>query len=318
MIWHSFYINYLQQNYKKKADSIQFMLHFSFFHTFAHNKCIKVEAIKISLDDYVLSGGGFNGESYDHKTDPTMMLKLYFPGKIQQPLDEMLLAQKVYDLGIPTPEPGEYVVTENGRYGIRFHRIPDKVSYSRASGDHPEKVQQYAEEFAQLCLQLHAIHVDVTKFESVKDRYFRLLEENPFFTTSEKDKIGKFIADVPDTDTAIHGDLQFSNAIFAGDKRYFIDLGDFCYGHPNFDVGMMYLCCILDDEPYIHEFFHMHKETAVRFWEAFAATYFGSNRSLKDIEEEIRPFAGLKTLIIERDSQHPMPVFRAALDDILK
>ncbi len=39
-----------------------------------------MEAIKISLDDYVLSGGGFNGESYDHKTDPSVMLKLYFPG----------------------------------------------------------------------------------------------------------------------------------------------------------------------------------------------------------------------------------------------
>ena len=52
-----------------------------------------MEAIKISLDDYVLSGGGANGESYDHKTDPTMMLKLYFPGKVQQPYDEMLLAR---------------------------------------------------------------------------------------------------------------------------------------------------------------------------------------------------------------------------------
>ena len=276
-----------------------------------------MEAIKITLDDYVLFGGGFNGESYDHKTDPTMMLKLYHPGKIQQPLDEMKLARKVYDMGIPTPEPGEYVVTEDGRYGIRFHRIPDKVSYSRATGDHPEMVQQYAEEFAEMCLQLHATHVDTTQFENVKDRYYRLLAENPFFTANEKDKIGKFIADVPDTDTAIHGDLQFSNAIFAGNKRYFIDLGDFCYGYPLFDVGMMYLCCILDGEEYLSEYFHMHKPTAVKFWEAFAPAYFGRDRSLKDIEKEIRPFAGLKTLIIERDTLCPMPLFRAALDSIL-
>ena len=269
------------------------------------------------MDDYVLFGGGFNGESYDHKTDPRVMLKLYHPGKIQQPLDEMKLARKVYGMGISTPEPGEYVVTEDGRYGIRFHRIPGKVSYSRATGDHPENVQQYAEEFAEMCLQLHATHVDTTQFENVKDRYYRLLKENPFFTTAEKDKIGKFIADVPDTDTAIHGDLQFSNAIFAGDKRYFIDLGDFCYGYPLFDVGMMYLCCILDGEDYIHEYFHMHKETAVKFWEAFAPAYFGRDRSLKDIEEEIRPFAGLKTIIIERDTQCPMPEFRKALRTIL-
>lgn len=276
-----------------------------------------MEAIKISLDDYVLFGEGFNGESYDHKTDPTMMLKLYHPGKIQQPRDEMLLAIKVYNMGIPTPKPGEYVVTEDGRYGIRFRRIPGKVSYARATGDHPEKVQQYAEEFAEMCLQLHSTHVDTTQFESVKERYYRLLTENPFFTTGEKDKIGKFIADVADTDTAIHGDLQFSNAIFTGSKRYFIDLGDFCYGHPLFDVGMLYLCCILDGEEYISEYFHMHKETAVQFWEAFAQVYYGKDRSLKEIEKEIRPFAGLKTLIIERDTKCPMLNFRVALDTIL-
>ena len=276
-----------------------------------------MEATKISLDDYVLFGGGFNGESYNHKTDPSVMLKLYLPGRIQQPLDEMRLARKVYDMGIPTPEPGEFVVTEDGRFGIRFRRIPGKISYSRATGNHPEKVQQYAEEFAEMCLQLHATHVDTTQFESVKERYYRLLAENPFFTTKEKDKIGKFIADVPDRDTAIHGDLQFSNAIFAGDKRYFIDLGDFCYGYPLFDVGMMYLCCILDGEEYLSEYFHMHKPTAIKFWEAFAPAYFGRDRSLKDIEEEIRPFAGLKTLTVERDTQCPMPEFRVALDAIL-
>ena len=64
-----------------------------------------IDPVKISLDDYILFGGGANGESYDLKSDPSVMLKLYFPGKIQQPLDEMLLARKVYALGIPTPEP---------------------------------------------------------------------------------------------------------------------------------------------------------------------------------------------------------------------
>lgn len=277
-----------------------------------------MEAIKINLDDYVLSGGGANGESYDHRTDPSVMLKLYFPGKIKQPLDEMLLARKVFDLGIPTPEPGEYVVTEDGRYGIRFHRIQGKTSYSRATGDHPEKAKQYAEEFAQLCLQLHATHVDTTQFENVKDRYKRLLAENPFFTMDEKEKLIRFIDRVPDRDTAIHGDLQFSNAIFTKDRRYFIDLGDFCYGHPLFDLGMVYGCCNLSDESFIRETFHMDKATAALFWRCFAPAYFGANRSLEDIDAEILPFAGLKTIIIERDSHCPMPQFRKALAGILQ
>ena len=277
-----------------------------------------MEPIKISLKDYVLFGGGANGESYDCVSDPSLMLKLYFPGKIQQPLDEMVLARKVYEMGIPTPEPGEYVVTEDGRYGIRFHRIPGKVSFSRATGDHPEKVAQYAGEFAQMCLDLHKVHVDTTQFENVKDRYFRLLKENPFFTPEEKEKISRFISEVPDEDTAVHGDLQYSNAIFAGDKRYFIDLGDFCYGNHLFDVGMVYLCCCLSDEAFIQETFHMPKSVAIRFWECFVPAYFGPNVSLQEAEKLILPFASLKTLIVERDTRCPMPELRVGLNTILQ
>ncbi len=276
-----------------------------------------MDPIKINLKDYVLSGGGANGESYDHVSDPSVMLKLYFPGKIQQPLDEMKLARKVYDLGIPTPEPGEYVVTEDGRYGIRFRRIVGKKSYSRATGDDPENVGQYAAEFAGMCLQLHATHVDTAQFENVKDRYFRLLEENPFFTPAQKDRLGRFIDDTPDEDTAIHGDLQYSNAIFVGDRRYFIDLGDFCWGNHLFDVGMVYLCCCLSSEDFIQETFHMPKSLSTEFWRRFAPVYFGKDRPLKDIEEEILPYAGLKTLIVERDTRCPMPEFRAALASVL-
>lgn len=275
------------------------------------------EPIRISLDDYTLFGGGANGESYNHKTDPDVMLKLYLPGKIQQPLDEMILARKVYDMGIPTPEPGDYVVTDDGRYGIRFRRIHGKKSYSRATGDNPELVGQYAREFADMCLKLHATHVDTTQFECVKDRYYRLLTENPFFTTTEKDRIGRFISDAPDFDTAIHGDLQYSNAIFAGSDRYFIDLGDFCYGYNMFDVGMVYLCCCLSEESFIRETFHMPKSLAIEFWKNFAPAYFGTDRPLKDIEEEIRPYAGLKTLIVERDTKCPMPELRAGMASLL-
>lgn len=277
-----------------------------------------MEPIKISLDDYVLFGGGANGESYDSKTDPNVMLKLYFPGKIQQPLDEMMLARKVYDLGIPTPEPGEYVVTEDGRYGIRFHRIPGKVSYARATGNHPENVAQYATEFAQMCVKLHQIHVDTTQFQDVKDRYYQLLEANPFFSGTEKDKLARFIADVPEEDTAIHGDLQFGNAIFVGEERYFIDLGDFCYGNHLFDVGMVYLCCCVSEEAFIQEAFHMPKSVSTRFWEHFVPAYFGAGVSVKEATELIRPFAGLKTLIVERDTHRPMPEMRECLDSILK
>ena len=276
-----------------------------------------LEAIRIDLADYEYAGEGANGVSYNHRYDPDVMLKLYRPGMVLQPLDEMRIARKVFETGIPTPEPGDYV-TDGTRFGVRFRRIRGKVSYARAVGDHPEEVGRYAEEFAGMCRELHATHVDTAAFECVKDRYARQLAENPFFTPLEKDRLLRFIQEAPDTDTAIHGDLQYGNAIFAGDERFFIDLGDFCYGYPLFDIGMVYCTAFLSEPDFVRDAFHMEPALSVRFWKAFAPAYFGTDRPLRDIESEVRPFAGLKTIIVERDMGRPMPTLRAALTSILQ
>ena len=275
-----------------------------------------MKAIKINLEDYVHAGEGANGESFNHRTDSSVMLKLYNPGKVQQPLDEMLLARKVFAAGIPTPEPGDYV-TDGVRYGIRFRRVEGKKSYARAVADDPENVEKYAREFARMCVDLHHTEVDTTQFENVKDRYLRLLEENPFFTPEQKQALGRFIAEAPEAHTAVHGDLQFGNAIFVGEKRYFIDLGDFCYGHPFFDLGMVYLCCCISEEAFIQEAFHMSKSLSIRFWEHFAPAYFGPEKTLEEINRLIAPYASLKTLIVERDTKRAMPEMRACLKGII-
>ena len=276
-----------------------------------------MQASRIDIKDYVLSGGGANGESYFKKDDPSVMLKLYFPGKVQQPLDELQLSRKVFDAGIPVPEPGEYVVTDDRRFGILFKRIQGKISFASAVGQNPEKVSQYAIRFAHMCKRLHSTKVDTGVFESVKQRYEGLLLENPFFTPEQKERIEAFLDSAPDGDTAIHGDLQFGNAIFTEDKEYFIDLGDFCYGHPYFDLGMVYLTCILGEEEFTRDTFHMDKATAAAFWEAFAKEYFGQDVPLEEIEKEILPYAALKILIIERDGGTPMPRYRKVLEQTI-
>ena len=292
---------------------------------------------QIDLNDYVRTGEGANGASYNHKSDPNIMLKLYFRNFDAAAL-ELELAQKVYALGIPTPEPGD-LVTDGKQVGIRFRRLEGKRSYSRACGDEPERVEEFAREFARLCMTLHAIHVPTDRFESVKERLFRMLEANPDFTPEQKQKIHDFIAAAPDSDTAVHGDLQFSNGIFTEKDGvrtpYFIDLGDFCYGYPMFDLGMVYLCCCLNDESWTMEQYHMSNATAQKFWNVFADEYvlspdcpliqygfkdrngkplFGPGADLGEIERRIKIYAGLKTLIIERDTHCPMPQFRAMLE----
>lgn len=270
----------------------------------------------IDINDYIRTGEGANGASYNHKTNPDIMLKMYFRN-FEAAATELELARKVYALGIPTPEPGD-LVTDGERMGIRFRRLAGKRSYSRACGDEPERVEEYAREFARLCKKLHAVHVDTTQFESVKDRLYNMLANNPDFTAEQKQKLHDFIASAPDTDTAIHGDLQFGNAIFTEKDGirtpYFIDLGDFCYGYPMFDIGMVYLCCCLNDEAWTMEVNHMSNATAAKFWDAFQEEYFGPDQDKEEVLRQVRIYAGLKTILIERDTHCPMPQFRAMLE----
>jgi len=278
----------------------------------------ELKAIPVDMADYEYAGEGANAMSYNHRRNPDLMLKLYGPGKARQSVDELILARRVFAAGISPPEPGDFV-TDGERFGIRFQRIPGKVSIARAISLHPENLPRYAEEMARMCHTLHRTHVDTTEFESVKTRYQNLLAESPLFTSREKDRLSRFIEDSPDSDTALHGDLQVGNLIFDEEGRYyFIDLGDFGYGYPLFDVGMVYVTAYLSDPDFVREAFHMEPATAVRFWEAFASAYFGTDRPLSDIEEEVRPYAGLKTLLVERDLGQKMPRFREALKTVLQ
>lgn len=276
-----------------------------------------MEAIKINLEDYEYSGEGANGASYFHKTNPGIMMKLYNASAPVEIIEsELEFARKVYETGIPTPKPGDYVTDGNGRFGIRFERILGKKSFSRATGDDPSKVEEYAREFARMCLKLHSTHLPKGKFNDIKEVDLKLLEENPYFTPEEKVKVADFIRNAPDADTAIHGDLQFSNAIMAESGEYFIDLGDFACGHPYFDLGMVLLCCRYDSPEFVREVFHMEPETASQFFYYFAKEYFGEDCDPDEIDKTLRPYAGLKVLIIERNAGFHFPEFHKLLDSV--
>ena len=67
-----------------------------------------MDPILIDLNDYVRTGEGANGASYDHKTDKRIMMKLYLRN-FESARTELEMARKVYALGIPSPEPGDLV-----------------------------------------------------------------------------------------------------------------------------------------------------------------------------------------------------------------
>lgn len=258
-----------------------------------------MEPKPVDLNDYILTGGGFMGESYNCKDDPAFMLKLYPLDKTEFAQREYERSLKAYTLGIHTPAPKELVKAPDGRLGVIFQRIQDKKSFAKAVGQDPSRTEELAARFAVMCKTLHSTRVNKEENSSIKEFFASAFETDKYITSAQKDRLLRFIADIPDPDTAIHGDLHFGNAIFRGDESWFIDVGEFGYGNPLFDLGIFMSVIEFTPEEMIRKLYHMDKATAFRFWNAFLQEYFGPDRPFKEMEEEIKPFAAIRALFVQ-------------------
>lgn len=273
---------------------------------------------QIKLSDYTPSGAGNLGESYISNHDPNVLLKLYSTQMTQAGIAEYERAKKVFDMGVPCPEPGSLVQTEDGRIGVQFRLIKNKKSYSRALSEHPELVEQYASEFAAACKELHSMRPAPGLFPTVKDQYTKSIIADPFLNDIEKEGLKRYIADLPDSDTALHGDLHYGNIIFTPDgKQYFIDLGDFCTGSPLFDLGIVFRQTCRMPEDFIKKIYHIDLATAHAFWRAFASAYFGQDMSLDEVEAMLEPYNMLRALVLEHVTGKPHMQYRPFIASLI-
>lgn len=274
---------------------------------------------RIDMNDYVRTGEGANGASYDCISDKSVMVKLYNPDYPVDPIySELEVARKVYDLGVPSPEPG-VLVTDGERIGIRFRKVIGKRSYSRVFAGEPERIEEYAREFAGLCKQLHSTECPEGFFPEAKPQFLHLLEASKTFNESEKSVIADFIRNVPDAVTALHGDMHFGNALTTlpvgaplSDSHdiCFIDLGYFARGCPFFDMGMMLNICLISDEDFRFHDFHITGEQTAEIWKYFvdeyffgpdklAEKYFGPGQTIDSVTKAMEPYAAVKLFLVE-------------------
>ena len=274
---------------------------------------------RINLSDYEVAGAGALGESYISKNDPNILLKLYSREREQMGFDEYERACKVYRIGVPCPPPGELVRTENGLLGIQFRRVVGKKSYSRALSEHPERLEEYAARFADECKKLHSIVPEHGLFPTAKEQCLMHIRHDKFLSDEEKAGLERYVSNLPDADTALHGDLHYGNIIFTDDgQQYFIDLGDFCTGTPLFDLAIVYrqTCCM--PEAFIKESYHIDAATAKAFWRAFVPHYFGADVSIKEVEKTLEPYNALRSLALEESLSEYRPVIRQTLHDMIE
>lgn len=280
----------------------------------------------IDLSKYVRTGEGANGASYDSVEDPLVMVKLYNENYPEHTIyTELDAAKKVFSLGIPSPEPGE-LVTDGKRIGIRFRRIAGKRSFARAFADEPDRVEEYAREFAKACRELHKVKCPEGYFPDAKRQFLTLLEADTCFNDAQKQVIADRITSAPDAGNVLHGDMHFGNVITtlpAGmplsspHDVFFIDLGYFSHGCYLFDLGMMRNICITADEDFRFESFHVHKDVTEKVWEYFVDEYFEGRLSPDEADELVMPYQAIKLLLVEYNVGFMFPHYKKFVCDTL-
>ncbi len=287
---------------------------------------------EISLENWIQEGHGFTADSYRHKDDENLLLKLYYTaGGERSAEEEYRRAVDVAAMGIPTPKIYE-LVKADGKPGILFERIEHKRSFGRLVCDDPAGLPEYARIFAEHSKILHNTKCNTASFPDQKKVAEQLVRESDI-----RDEIKNFLFELldntEDRDTCVHGDLQTGNMVMGwcsgyegrhrnegeADKCYFIDLGDFAYGDPVFDISELYMSTqIYKTEPSNLEILHMTTEQLDEFWKNYAPAYIGTDdpQAIKEFEDHVAPYAIFFMLLIISCSDGYEPVIQTAMKHI--
>lgn len=232
---------------------------------------------QINLNDYVQTGEGGTSLTYTHKTRPTMA-KLFNPGnEAEQAEREFLTARAVFEMDVPTPEPIQ-LVTDGQRRGVEYELISNKRSFTRIISQEPERLEEISLAFARMARELHGMKADTSRFVSVKERLRRFYQEKgELVTEAYKERALNFIDKTPDADTCLHGDLHIGNVITDGRRNLWIDLGQFSYGEPEWDLGWMWTICNRMDGKRSDFILHVTPETLKAHWNIFLTAYLGTD-----------------------------------------
>jgi len=263
----------------------------------------------INLEDYIQTGEGGTAVSYTHKSKNTLA-KLYKPGfEADRARAEFYTAKTVFDMGIPTPEPYR-LVTDGERYGAEYELVPDKRSFTRIISQEPERLQEISLTFASLARKLHATPADTSRLRSYKEVLTQFYKEKNLVPEAFKQRALAFLENVPDTHNCLHGDLQIGNIITDGYRTLWIDVGEFSYGAPEWDLCIMWIMGQRMDEKRADMLFHLKPQQIKDHWNIFLPAYIGSKdpQEIAAYTKRLIPFYGVKVPYVYDMAFHgPLP-----------
>ena len=249
----------------------------------------------IDLNDYVQTGEGGTALTYNHKDGKTLA-KLFLVGiAAENAIREFRTSRVVYESGLPTPKPIR-LITDGERFGAEYELIQHKRSFTRIISQEPDKLVPLSERFAVLAKQLHQTSADTTRLPDMRELASTWIDRLTDFPDELKRRFHQFIDTVPSRPTCLHGDLHIGNIITDGNRELWIDVGDFAYGVPEWDLGMMYYGSHFLSAERADNIYHLDNDTLRAHWDAFAKAYYGTDSQDVLVGEikKLQPFIATK------------------------
>ena len=229
---------------------------------------------RIHLEDYTYSGEGGQGVAYTHKREKRLA-KLFNAGfDAEIAIKEFHAAQAAYEAGVPTPRPYR-LITDGERVGTEYELVEGKRSYCRIISQEPERLEEISLRFARDCKALHAMPADVSRVPSMKARMQEFYAREGVVPAVLKDFALPLLEEIPDTPTFLHGDMQIGNIITDGKRDLWIDIGQFAYGAPEWDLSLCWRLSQIPDLERTERLFHLTPAQMQQHWRIFAGAYHG-------------------------------------------
>ena len=195
---------------------------------------VKKALRKISVEGCEKMGQGGNGAVY--RLDEDKIVKVYKPWmKLEDIEREQSFARTAFVNGVPSVIAYDVVQVEDC-LGVVFELLKsDTLGHAMAA--HPEKLEEYVDQYVALAKTLHSTHVAPGTFTDLREvLHNRVPKLAQWCSQEEMDLLDSLIDCIPDSDTLTHNDLHPGNIMIQDGELVLIDMPEVTIAPPICDL----------------------------------------------------------------------------------
>ena len=238
------------------------------------SKIINVERAlrQLSIDGCEQIGVGGVGTVY--RLDGDTIIKVFREGTtIDEVRKEITMSKEAFVMGTPTAISFD-IVKVGSQYGLVYELL-NAETLSSCIKRAPERIDEYARQYANLFRQLHSIEVpaDSNVPNAIEHERQQILHVSRYFPKESIDLLLQILDTIPTGNRLLHLDLQVKNTMMQDNELMLIDMGEMGYGHPVLDLGHAYSSMVLLIGDY-DKTIGIPRELGNKFWDLAINYYF--------------------------------------------